>query len=369
LVCKWTYLGHKADGGDTHGWSNEYWSGIGLGDVVKEGYRRVGTHARALGEPVGQGLSEKAASELGLRAGTPVSASIIDAHAGGLGVLGMDLGGEVTPETLETRLAIVAGTSSCHMAVSREPKYIPGCWGPYYSAMVPGLWLTEGGQSAVGALVDHVIYTHGAYPKAKQEADAQGVSIFEFLNRRLDQLQQALRPSFPAQLTADLHVYPDFHGNRSPRANPWLRGMICGLRLSAGMDDLALLYLATIQAIAYQVRHIVEEMNRQGYRIQTLIACGGGLKNQVFLREHADITGCRLVLPREPEAVLLGAALLGAVAGRAYPDILTAMKAMAGAGQQLTPASGEVRAYHDRKYRVYHRMYHDQLGYAELMRA
>jgi ribulose kinase len=213
-----------------------------------------------------------------------------------------------------------------------------------------------------------MIYTHGAYPAAKQQADGQGVSIFEFLNRRLDHLQQTLRPGFPARLTADLHVYPDFHGNRSPRANPWLRGMICGLRLSAGLDDLALLYLATIQAIAYQVRHIVEEMNREGYRIETLIACGGGLKNDVFLREHADITGCTLVLPREPEAVLLGAALLGAVAARAYPDIITAMKAMAGAGQRLTPATGEVRAYHDRKYRVYHQMYHDQLHYAEFMR-
>jgi FGGY-family pentulose kinase len=296
-----------------------------------------------------------------------VSASIIDAHAGGLGVLGMDLGNDVNPETLETRLAIVAGTSSCHMAVSREAKYIPGCWGPYYSAMVPNLWLTEGGQSAVGALVDHIIFTHGAYPLAKQQADAEGISIFAFLNRRLEQLRQTLRRDFPAQLTTSLHVYPDFHGNRSPRANPSLRGMICGLRLSAGIDDLAILYLATIQAIAYQVRHIVEEMNRQGYQIKTLIACGGGLKNQVFLREHADITGCMLVLPREPEAVLLGAALLGTVAARAYPDIITAMKAMASPGQQLTPATGEVRAYHDTKYRVYHQMYHDQLRYAEFM--
>lgn len=28
-----------------------------------------------------------------------------------------------------------------------------GVWGPYYSAMVPGLWLNEGGQSATGKLV------------------------------------------------------------------------------------------------------------------------------------------------------------------------------------------------------------------------
>jgi hypothetical protein len=43
------------------------------------------------------------------------------------------------------------------------------------------------------------------------------------------------------------------------------------------------------------------------------------------------------------------------------------MKAMAPAGQQLTPATGDVRVYHDRKYRVYHQMYRDQLSYGELM--
>jgi ribulose kinase len=48
--------------------------------------------------------------------------------------------------------------------------------------------------------------------------------------------------------------------------------MICGLRLSAGIDDLTLLYLATI-CHRLQVRHVVEEMN-QGYRIQD-DACGG----------------------------------------------------------------------------------------------
>jgi ribulose kinase len=164
-----------------------------------------------------------------------------------------------------------------------------------------------------------------------------------------------------------LHVYPDFHGNRSPRANPSLRGMICGLRLSADIDDLAALYLATIQSIAYQVRHIIEEMNAQGYRIQTLIACGGGLKNEVFLREHADITGCNLVLPREPEAMLLGSALLGAVAAGVYPSIISAMRAMAAPGGQITPATRGVQLYHADKYCVYHRMYSDQLAYRELM--
>jgi len=46
------------------------------------------------------------------------------------------------------------------MAVSREPLFIKGIWGPYFSAMIPSMWLTEGGQSAVGALIDHVVFRH-----------------------------------------------------------------------------------------------------------------------------------------------------------------------------------------------------------------
>ena len=50
-------------------------------------------------------------------------------------------------------------------------------------------------------------------------------------------------------LTRELHVLPYFHGNRSPRADPTLRGGISGLKLSDTVDSLALLYLATIQAM------------------------------------------------------------------------------------------------------------------------
>ena len=234
--------------------------------------------------------------------------------------------------------------------------------------MIPDLWLTEAGQSATGAVLDHIIYTHGAYPEARKEADSEGLSIFDFLNRRLTKLQNEQGLISTAELTDELHIYPDFHGNRSPRANPMLRGMISGLRLSATVDDLALAYLSTIQAIAYGLRHILEEMDAKGYAISKIFACGGGLKNEVLLREHVNITGCELVLPKEPEAVLLGAAILGAVASEVYPDILHAMKSMNAAGRRIQPEKGAVAEYHGRKYRVFHRMYSDQMAYRDFMR-
>jgi ribulose kinase len=100
-----------------------------------------------------------------------------------------------------------------------------------------------------------------------------------------------------------------------------------------------------------------------GYRVDTLVACGGDMKNPTFVRAHADVTGCRLALPREPEAVLLGSTMLGAVAAGAYPDLEDAMAAMNAPDRVVEPATGEVADYHARKHAVFHRMYEDQLEY------
>jgi FGGY-family pentulose kinase len=361
-VCKWTYLGHTPGGGH---WDEGYFQAIGLGDLAAESFARIGLRVRPMGERIGL-LTPRAARELGLCPGIPVAVSIIDAHAGGLGMLGARIDGEApTEETLEERVALIGGTSTCHMAVSRQPTFIQGIWGPYYSAMVPGLWLTEGGQSATGALLDHTIETHARGPELAAQAKAQGESVYAVLNARLAEL--ASGAAFPAELTRDLHVLADHHGNRSPRADPLSRGMVSGLRLTDSIDSLALLYLATIQAIAHGTREIIDAMNAGGYRIRTVIACGGDTKNPIFLREHADITGCRTVLPKEPEAVLLGAAMLGAVAAGDQPSVLAAMGAMSQAGRVIEPAGGAVRAYHEAKHRVYQRMVKDQHAYRALM--
>ena len=162
-------------------------------------------------------------------------------------------------------------------------------------------------------------------------------------------------------------MQPDFHGNRSPRADPSLRGMVSGLKLDQSVSSLALVYLATIQAIAHGTRHIITALNTRGYRIDTLFACGGDVKNPLFVRAHADATGCRVALPKEPEAVLLGASMLGAVAAGAVPDLQTAMREMNQIDRVVEPGRAEVRAFHDRKQLVFQRMHNDQLAYRALM--
>jgi FGGY-family pentulose kinase len=359
-VCKWTYLGHERK------WDSSYFRDIGLGALVDEDFERIGRDIRPMGEPVGDGLVPDAAANLGLPEGIPVGVSMIDAHAGGIGVLGAKLEGTAAVSgDLQRRLALIGGTSSCHMAVSQKPCFVPGVWGPYYSAMVPGMWLSEGGQSATGSLVDHVIFSHARATELGEQACEQGTTVYDVLNRRLDAMSNG--HGFPAALTRDLHVLPYFHGNRSPRADPTLAGAIAGFRLSDTLDDLARLYLATIQAIAYGTRHIISVMNEAGYTIDTVLACGGGTKNPVFLREHADITGCRVVLPAESEAVLLGAAILGAVAAGDYSSVVEAMAAMNRAERVIEPTADDVARYHAAKYAVFHHQYEDLMRYREIM--
>ena len=70
--------------------------------------------------------------------GTPVGVALIDAHAGGVGVMeGVPKIKEITDsdEALCSRLVLVCGTSTCHMVVSQNKIFIPGVWGPYWSGI------------------------------------------------------------------------------------------------------------------------------------------------------------------------------------------------------------------------------------------
>jgi FGGY-family pentulose kinase len=363
LVCKWTYLGHENQGRGA--WSRHFFEQAGLIELLQDDALRIGRDVRPLGGKLG-GLTPLAARELGLAAGTAVGVSIIDAHAGGLGLLGMtDEDQPTAPVSFDDRIALISGTSSCHMAVSSEPRFVPGIWGPYFNAMVPGMWLNEGGQSATGALIDHTIDSYALGAKLRQQAQSQGQTVYDLLNGRLADLAQ--HADFPAELTRDMHVLPYHHGNRSPRADATLRGMVSGLRLSDSLDQLAVLYLATVQAIGHGTRHIIETLNAHGYHVSSLLVTGGDAKNAVFLREHADITGCELLLPQAEDAVLLGAAMLGAAAEGCYASLADAMTHMSRVASRITPSQGRVREFHEAKHRVFFRMYDDQQAYRTLM--
>lgn len=374
LTCKCSYLPRCVG----EGWDPEFFEQIGLGCLVPEHFERLGGNQVPLqaGDVVGDGLTKQVAEAWGLLPGTPVGSAIIDAYAGAVATLGANSTErkDALIDSLKTqgprRLAIICGTSSCHITMSPDPIFVPGVWGPYRSVMQPDMWCAEGGQSSTGQLIDFFVNTHPALAEAQQKAKDSNTNIYAYLSQHLQTLQAQQNLKHVEELTKHLHIYPDFHGNRSPLADPTLRGTIVGVSLDKSIDDLALRYLATLQAIACQTRHIIETLNKEGYCIDTLCMSGGLCKSPLFVQILVDVTQCQIIMPESIDgAVVIGAAFLGAKAsGLVSADLWEIMVRLGRAGSTVSPRQNpEIQEINRRRYKVFFAMLEDQKKYRSIM--
>ncbi len=308
---------------------------VGLDDLIEKA--ALPDVASPVGADLGP-LTQAAATQLGLTQNCRVGAGLIDAHAGALGVLGAFTS---DVDTIDRHLALIAGTSSCVMALSAEDRPTSGVWGPYFGAVLPRVWLNEGGQSATGALLDHIIRWHGAGGEPTPERHLA-------ICRRV----MELRETEGLTLANRLHVLPDFHGNRSPLGDPFALGVISGLTLDSDFDSLCRLYWRTCVSIALGVRHILETLNTRGYAIDTLHITGGHTKNPLLMELYADATGCTVVEPSAPDATLLGMAMVAANAAGLYPSLDQACLSMQQGGTSRLP-NPAARSQFDRDYRIF----------------
>lgn len=338
LSCKWTYLTHEQR------WDPTYFRQIGLGELADEQFARIGTRVVDPGTPLGRGLTESAARDMGLAAGTAVGAGMIDAHAGGIGTVGV--GGQP-----EHNLAYVFGTSSCTLTSTAEPVFVPGVWGPYFSAMVPGMWLNEGGQSAAGAAIDHLLSFHPTASEAARLAAEKRLPVPVFLANMA--IEKAASKSDVALLAKGLHVIPEFLGNRAPFADPHARAVIAGLGMERDMDSLVALYVAGLCGIGYGLRQIIDTQASFGAGVERIVISGGAGQHDLIRQLLADTTGLRVASPEAEEPVLLGSAILGAVAAGQFDDVRRAMSKLNRASQTYEPATGAVAALHESRYEAF----------------
>lgn len=343
VTCKWTYLGHE------RAWDPSYFEAVGLGELVRDGFARIGKHVVDAGSALGAGLTSKAAAELGLRAGTPVAAGLIDAHAAGIGTVGARGGGGA-----EANLAYVFGTSSCTMTTTRKPVFVSGVWGPYFSAMVPGVWLNEGGQSAAGAAIDQLLDFHPYAAEAHERAKLSGASLPAWLEQKAAQVPEG--NSDPVQLARGLHVVPEFLGNRAPHADPHTRAVVAGLGMERDLDNLIALYIAGICGIGYGLRQVIKAQTDAGASVDRIVISGGAGHSALVRQLLADAAGVEIAGPATEEPVLLGSAMLGAVAANLHPDIPAAMQSMSAFASFYRPQGGEVGALHEARFEVFEQL-------------
>lgn len=330
LATKWTFLAHR-----TEGWRRDFLERVGLPDLLE----RAGLPDRAT--PVGADLgplTPEAAGELGLTPACRVGAGVVDAYAGALATLGpltADAAG------MNRHCALIAGTSSCVMAMSTTGTPIKGIWGPHLGTILAGFWQMEGGQSASGALLDHILQWHGAGGEPTAERH-------RMVCERVLELQRVEGNG----LARRLHVLPDFHGNRAPLADPRALGVISGLTLDSDFDSLCRLYWRSCVGIALGIRHILEALNSGPYAIDTIHVVGGHTKNPLLFRLYADATGCTVIEPSTPDATLLGMAMIAASAAGLHPSLEQACRAMQQGGTAHRPDPA-ARDQFDRDCRIF----------------
>ncbi len=344
LTCKWTYLAHESPP-----WRQDYFEQIGLPDLLDNSLTHL--HVAEVGHPVG-GLTASAASELGLTVSCQVGIGLIDAYGGALGVIG---GYGTGKGGIDRHLALIAGTSSCIMALSREARPARGIWGPYLGAALNEYWLNEGGQSATGALLDHVIRLHGA----GGEPDAA-------MHQKITARIMELREEEGLDLAGRMHVLPDFHGNRSPFGDPHALGVISGLSIDSGFDSLCHLYWRTAVSIALGVRHILDALNENGYGIDTLHITGGHTKNPILMELYADATGCTVVEPLTEDATLLGTGMVAAYAAGFYPSLAMACASMHQGGARREPDPAARRRF-DKDYQIFLEMHRQRQSIDQML--
>ena len=330
LAAKWGYLAQKEEG-----WNRDFLHLAGLDDLLAKA--ALPARATLPGTALGT-LLPRAAEDLGLDGGCKVAPGMIDAYAGATGLLASFAD---NPEDLRRQAALVAGTSSCIIRLSHQPEAMTGFWGPYFSTGLPGFWLTEGGQSAAGSALDHMVRMHAA-------GGSPDASLHARILERITVLLAIEGDAFGRPID----VLPDFLGNRSPLADPRATATIAGLSLDTSFDGLCRLYWRTAVGMACGIRHILETMEERGASIDRLHMAGGHARNNLLVSLYANVTGRSIFVAEKADAVLLGSAINAAAAAGLEKDMIAAGRAMSGGRLCHDPDPARTATF-ERDYRRY----------------
>ena len=261
-------------------------------------------------------LSPEWADRLGLRAGIPIPVSAFDAHWDAIGA-GVRLGDVVN----------VIGTSTCIMAIGKDPGLIPGVCGVVEGSVHPGYAGIEAGLSATGDIFDAIARRAGTTVAA---------------------LSQGLE-NYRAGQTGLLRMTWD-NGDRTVLVNPELSGMTLGWRLThTAQDEL----FAAIEGTAFHTRVILERLEEHGVPIHRVINGGGIPQRSPTLNQvYANVLNKPILVP-DGDVTSLGSAIFAFLAAGAFPTVEAAQDALC---PSFTAFSPQPTAY-DELFHLYRDLY------------
>lgn len=111
--------------------------------------------------------------------------------------------------------------------------------------------------------------------------------------------------------TDDLYVVPAFAGLGAPHWDMDAKGAVYGLTLDSDKNDII---KATVDALAYQTRDVLEAMvEDSGKQMKTLKVDGGAAANNYLMQFQSDILNVAVDRPKMLEVTALGAAFLAGI--------------------------------------------------------
>jgi ribulokinase len=251
------------------------------------------------GQPIGRLLPE-IAQAVGLSEGTAVYQGGGDAF---IGLLGLNV-------TRPGKIGLITGSSNvlAGFAATDREFHPSGLYGAFPDAVVPGLWLVEGGQSSTGANL--------AWFKRNFAQDLPDSQAYQMLDREAADVP----PGAGGLVALDY-----FQGNRTPYTDSKGRGAMWGLSLSTSRGQI---FRALMESIAFGSRLILEALAEGGSPVDQVYACGGATHSDLFMQIYADVCGIPISVVKVADAPLVGDAVLAFTGLGVYPNLVSAAEAM-----------------------------------------
>ncbi len=276
-------------------------------------------------------ISEGAAMETGLPAGTPVVGGGGDQAAQGVG----------SGIIAEGLVSVTLGTSGVVFASSDSYRVEPEGRLHAFCHAVPNKWHLMGVMlSAAGSFR----WFRDSVGQAEvAEARAKNVDVYDLLTA-----EAATAPVG----SEGLIFLPYLTGERTPYPDPDARGVYFGLTLR---HTKAHLIRAVLEGVAFGLLDSLELMRALGLKIEQVRASGGGARSMLWRQILADVFNSEIALLNVTEGAAYSAALLAGVGAGVYKDVEEACARTIRVTDRIEPGAG-ARIYAD-YYPIYRALY------------
>jgi xylulokinase len=277
-------------------------------------------------------VSQKAAEETGLKAGTPVIAGAGDQAAGAVGL------GIVQPGMVSATI----GTSGVVFAATNTPALDPKGRVHTFCHAIPERWhvmgVTQGAGLSLRWFRDQFgvlsgLTSHGSDgdPYDSLTAEAAGVP-----------------PGADGLLWA-----PYLMGERTPHLDPDARATLAGLTAS---HTRAHVVRAILEGVAFSLKDSFEILKELNVPCDTIRLGGGGARSELWRQIQADVYDHDVETVAAEEGAAYGVAILAGVAAGAWPTVDAACDQIVTTRGRVKPDPDAAKLFH-RQYRKYVALY------------